>query len=112
MKRIAPLPAEQARYWQGELYAAGPITNQPGSTVSRVVLLFNTEKREWIVYDEIWNTPTYNAAGDLEMKLRLPETEHGFNQGHYFDENEFVKAVGEFCRRINKPDQMGSALLP
>ena len=103
-KRIAPLADIGHVYDMGVLYAAGPITHQPASVVFRVVLLYNKSKGEWIVYYEDWLHPVYDTEGNLAMNMELSHLRDGFYT------EEFDRAVTKFCDRINKPEQLRSAL--
>ena len=85
------------------LVASGPLTKQPATLAFRVVLVRST--KEWIVYNQLWNTDEIYSANGV---LSPPREEYHFDQGFYTE--DFVKAVQEFCSRINKPEQLASLL--
>lgn len=78
-----------------KLIAAGPLTAQPGSMTSRVVLIVTDTGGQFglgqlIVYDEVFSM--YREAGDTESSY--------YSSGKYFSLSEMKEATAYFANRI------------
>jgi hypothetical protein len=91
-------------YTNGTLVAAGPITKQPATSAFRVVIVARplNDGTEFVVWYECWNETPIGEFG----RLIFDPDKSNFNEGFYT--TDIIRAVEEFCKRINKPDQLRS----
>ena len=79
----------------GELLAAGPLTKQPGSLPYRIVL--HRHGNSFAVHSEYFNQ---NLLDEGELLSNIYVYKSHLEYGHYFNENEFVKAVEKFSEKL------------
>lgn len=75
----------------GVIFAAGPLTEQPGSTPYRYVLV--EREHDFVVWKEKFDEMP--KPGTVET-----DSPSHFSNGHYFSKKELVKAVTNFGERI------------
>jgi hypothetical protein len=80
-----------------DLVASGPLTKQPMSVPFRVVLV--RKPLEWVVWYQLW-------SANYDDGSLIAKGSYSFQEGYYT--TDFVAAVQEFCKRIDKPDQLRS----